>query len=246
MARRAATEAGALALRIRQQGITAEDKPDSSPVTVADKESEKFLTSLFEREFPADGLLGEEGAAKFGSSGRRWIIDPIDGTRDFIRGNRMWCNLLGLEQDGESVLGVAHFPALGETYWATKGGGAFQDGNAIHISGITEISRAVLCFNSLNHSLEMPGSEKVLPFISRFWAVRSFGGAMDCMLLCSGRADVWIEPIAQPWDLAPLRVISLEAGARYFDYKGEDTIYGGNAVVCVPALEGIAKEFVGA
>lgn len=245
VALRAAKEAGALALRYRREGVVAEDKSDDSPVTVADRESEKLIVGLLERAYPGDGLLGEEGASRDGASGRKWIIDPIDGTRDYMRGNRMWCNLIGLEAGGETVVGVVHFPALGETYWATKGGGAFQDGQRIGVSAIAEPSRAVVCYNSLNRVLQRPHAEKVLPFLSKFWAARSFGGAMDAALVCAGKAELWIEPTAKPWDLAALRVLALESGARYFDYAGRDTIYGGNAVVCTPGLESAAREFLG-
>src|SRR5579864_2363320 len=123
-ARRIATAAGENAIRIRAGGIVAETKSDDSPVTIADKENERLIREALETEFPADGILGEEGSSKAGSSGRRWIIDPIDGTRDFVRGNRFWCVLIALEEANESLAGVAHFPMLEETYWATRGGGA--------------------------------------------------------------------------------------------------------------------------
>src|SRR5215471_18892704 len=106
-ARRIAAAAGDNARRIRETGITAETKPDHSPVTIADRDNERLIREAIEREFPDDGILGEEGSSKPGTSGRRWIIDPIDGTRDFVRGNRFWCVLVALEQDGESLVGVA-------------------------------------------------------------------------------------------------------------------------------------------
>lgn len=241
----AARRAGQLALEYRQRGVVAEDKPDDSPVTNADKACEKLFVSLIEEAFPNDGILGEEGAAREGTSGRRWIIDPIDGTRDFLRGNRMFCHLLALEADGESVVGIVYFPALGEMYWATKGGGAFRDGSLIRVSSIASVSRAVGCFNSLNNAGRRPDAGKLLPFMSKFWAVRCLGGALDAMLVCAGHAEFWLEPSVKPWDLAAIRVVGLEAGARYFDYTGTDTIYGGNAVMCVPALEPLARDFLG-
>src|SRR5580704_380474 len=124
-ARRIANIAGENAQRIRAQGIRAETKPDASPVTIADRENERIIREAIELEFPADGILGEEGASKAGSSGRRWIVDPIDGTRDFVRGNRFWCVLIALEEADQSLAGVAHFPLLNETYRASRGGGAY-------------------------------------------------------------------------------------------------------------------------
>ncbi|HVP47457.1 MAG TPA: inositol monophosphatase family protein, partial [Bryobacteraceae bacterium] len=108
-ARRVAVAAGANARRIRVQGITPETKADESPVTIADKDNERLIREAIESEFPDDGILGEEGSSKPGTSGRRWIVDPIDGTRDFVRGNRFWCVLIGLEAGDESLAGVAHF-----------------------------------------------------------------------------------------------------------------------------------------
>jgi len=127
-ARRVAAAAGENARRIRAGGIEAETKPDASPVTIADKDNERLIREAIEREFPDDGILGEEGSCKAGTSGRRWIIDPIDGTRDFVRGNRFWCVLVALEEADESVVGVAHFPMLDETYWAARGSGAYRNG----------------------------------------------------------------------------------------------------------------------
>lgn len=241
----AARGAGELALDYRRRGVIAEDKPDDSPVTDADKACERLVVSLIEKTFPSDGILGEEGASKAGSSGRRWIIDPIDGTRDFLRGNRMFCHLLALEAGGESVAGVAYFPALGEMYWATKGGGAFLNGVPLRVSSITDVSRSVGFFNSLNNAWKRPLAEKLLPFMGKFWAVRSFGGALDAMLVCAGHAEFWLEPSVKPWDLAAIRILGIESGARFFDYTGADTIYGGNAVMCVPALEALARELLG-
>ena len=241
--------AGELALDHLERGVAWEDKPDSSPVTIADRECEALIAGEILRVFPNDGLLGEEGARRAGDSGRRWIIDPIDGTRDYIRGNRMWCNLIALEANGVVEVGVCTFPALGETYWAVRGEGAWRTLNGqtkrIHCSQIDNVSRAVLCANGLQNTLKMPHSDKILAFFDQFWAVRSWGGALDAMYTCAGQADFWLEFSAKPWDLAVMQVIAKEAGLCYFDYTGADTIYGGNAVLCVPALKPLAREFLG-
>src|ERR1700686_4059227 len=137
--RRIATVAGENAIHIRARGICVETKSDASPVTIADKENERLIREAIEREFPEDGILGEEGSSKAGSSGRRWIIDPIDGTRDFVRGNRFWCVLVALEEAGESLAGVAHFPMLNETYWATRGSGSYLNHERLRVSAIASI-----------------------------------------------------------------------------------------------------------
>jgi fructose-1,6-bisphosphatase/inositol monophosphatase family enzyme len=248
LARSLGLRAGQLALEYLERGVSAEDKADASPVTVADRECEKLIAAEILRVFPADALLGEEGANRDGVSGRRWIVDPIDGTRDYVRGNRLWCNLIALEANGVVELGVCTFPALGESYWAVRGAGAWRSLNGqtsrIHCSAIECASRAVLCVNGLQNTLKTPHSDKILAFFDQFWTVRSLGGALDAMSACAGQADFWLEFAAKPWDLAVIQVIAKEAGLRFFDYTGADTIYGGNAVLCVPALEPLAREFL--
>jgi fructose-1,6-bisphosphatase/inositol monophosphatase family enzyme len=242
--RAALARAGEVALRYQRDGVKADIKPDSSPVTPADRECERLLVQDLCAQFPSDGVLGEEGASKPSANGRRWILDPIDGTRDFLRGNRLWAMLAGLEQDGEIVAGAAHFPALGETYWASTGGGAFRNGVRLRISKIAEISEAVLCVNSLQNALKQSYGYRLLEWLRPVWAVRSMGGAPDAMLVAAGSAEGWIEPAAAPWDLAPLKVIATEAGARFFSFDGGSSIYGGNAVICVPALETALRRLV--
>jgi fructose-1,6-bisphosphatase/inositol monophosphatase family enzyme len=244
-ARRIVAEAGALALRHRAAGVEVEDKPDDSPVTIADRECEALIVEALRREFPGDGVLGEEGACRASVNGRRWIIDPIDGTRDFVRGNRLWCQLLALEEAGQVVLGAAAFPALGETYWAVRGAGAFRDGVRLHASSITEPARAVACLNQIQHVPARPFAERFFPLASQFWAVRCLGGAQDAMMVCAGQADFWLEPSAKPWDLAVIRIMAAESGAVYLDYRGGDSIYTGNAIVCTPALEPTARWYLG-
>ena len=249
LARSLGVRAGQLALQYRQNGVSAEDKPDDSPVTVADRECEKLIVGEVSAAFPDDGVLGEEGANRDGISGRRWIVDPIDGTKDYIRGNRIWCNLIALEVRGVVDLGVCTFPALGESYWAVRGQGAWRSLNGqtsrIHCSNIDQAARAVLCVNSLEKTLKKPHAEKILGLLGQFWTVRSMGGALDAMSACAGHVDFWLESSAKPWDLAVIQVMARETGLRYFDYTGADTIYGGNAVVCVPALEPLARTFLG-
>jgi histidinol-phosphatase len=241
----ATRRAGELALSYWRTGLKADTKSDESPVTAADRHCERLFVQELLANFPNDGIMGEEGAGKAADSGRRWIIDPIDGTRDFVRGNRMWAQLVGLEENGEVVVGIAHFPALAETYWATRGGGAFRNGEPIHISAITEPSQAVLCVNTFANIHRTPFAPRIIDWMKNFWCVRSFGGIMDAMLVASGSADTWIEETAAPWDLAAPKIIAEEAGARFFNFDGGASIYGGNCIVCVPALEAEMRRFLG-
>jgi histidinol-phosphatase len=240
-----ARKAGALALKIREGNIGVEIKSDDSPVTLADKACEKLIVEELERAFPEDGLLGEEGASRESSNGRKWIIDPIDGTRDFIRGTRAWSVLLGLEEHGKVVAGFAYFPSTGEMFSAAKGEGAFWDGQHMQASNIQKKSDALLCCNGFNFFQQYAFAGELIEWLSGFWTVRSMGGCLDAMLVATGRADAWLEAQAKPWDLAPLKIIAEEAGCVTFDFAGNDTIYGGNYVICVPALADEMRRFVG-
>jgi histidinol-phosphatase len=240
-ARLTAEAAGENAKRIRAGGIAAETKADASPVTIADKDNERLIREAIERGYPADGILGEEGSCKPGTSGRRWIIDPIDGTRDFVRGNRFWCVLLALEEADESVVGVAHFPMLGETYWAARGHGAWRNGEPIHASAVSTIGDSVFSPNGLHLAQAAPHLAKLNEWAQRSWAVRSYGGALDACMVAAGQVDVWFEPKVEPWDLAPLKLIIEEAGGAFFAFDGSRRIDRGTAIGCAPGLAEAAR-----
>jgi histidinol phosphatase-like enzyme (inositol monophosphatase family) len=231
-----ARKAGELALKIREGNIGIESKSDESPVTIADRECEKLIVNELMNAFPEDGVLGEEGANREASNGRKWIIDPIDGTRDFIRGTRAWSVLIGLEEKGEVVAGHAYFPATTEMFSAAMGEGAYCNGKRIRASEIQKKSEALLCCNGLSFMHRYPFANRLVDWLADFWTVRSMGGCFDAVLVASGRADAWIEAQAKPWDLAPLKIIAEEAGCVTFDFEGKHTIYGGNFIICVPPL----------
>jgi histidinol-phosphatase len=246
-AQSAARKAGEACLRIMHQGVTAETKPDDSPVTIADKESERLIVSILSQAFPNDGFLGEEGTSRDGSSGRRWIIDPIDGTRDFVRGNPLWSILIGLEENGEVVAGVSFLPMLGagEMYYAAKGQGAYRDGTRIYASKIDTAKQAVVCVNKLNGVTQPPFGPPLLDWLSTFWCVRVFGGIYDAMLVSSGKMEIWMEPSVAPWDLAAPKIILEESGAKFFALDGSNSIYKGNGVGCAPGMEAEVKRYLG-
>ncbi|HEX9189922.1 MAG TPA: inositol monophosphatase family protein [Vicinamibacteria bacterium] len=242
--REVSRKAGDLALQHAARGVEREDKADESPVTVADRECERLIVSELGKAFPGDGFLGEEGSSDFGTSGRRWIVDPIDGTRDFLRGLGTWSNLIALEADGEVVLGVCNLVAQGELYWAVRGGGAFVNDRRIRASTIDRRDRSICCLTAFNNLARSPLAPGILEYLSGYWAVRSMGGCQDAMLVTSGRAEAWIELEAKAWDLAPLLVLAEEAGARFFNFDGGRSIHGGDAVVCAPFLEEELRAFV--
>lgn len=244
VARLLAEEAGALAADYQRRGVTAEEKADESPVTAADKACEKLIAERIIREFPGDGILGEEGANRESRNGRKWIIDPIDGTRDFVRGIPLWAVLIGLEEEGEIVAGVAYSPRQNFLLSASKGAGTWANGTRVHVSGKSAPADAVLSFNGFNKKGVERFEAKLLPWVRKFWAVRSLGGAVDAMLVAQGLADVSIDPVAAPWDLAPLKILVEEAGGKFGSFDGENTIYGGNAYTCAPGLEAYVKELL--
>lgn len=245
-ARMVALRAGEVALRYLEEGVAAEWKPDSSPVTEADRQCERLIARALAEAFPEDGLLGEEGAEKDCRSGRRWIIDPIDGTRDFIRGNDNWGVLIALEADGDIVAGACNLPARDEVYCAARGVGAWRNGDRIGISSIDVPEQSMICVNELHNMTAYPWAGRLLEFLDRFAAVRCMGGCQDAMMVSSGLAEAWFEPSAEPWDLAPLKVIAEEAGARFFNITGGGSVHGGSCILCVPPLEETLRQFVGA
>ncbi len=232
----AARAAAKLALRY-QPGIVAEIKTDNSPVTEADRECERLIASRLSDAFPYDGLLGEEGTAVESRSGRRWIIDPIDGTRDYVRGNPLWANLIALEAGDQIVAGVVNLPMLGSLYSASRHTGSFRNGSPIHVSSKTSIEESSLCFNTFNKLDGAPFKAEMLDWMAKFWSMRGLGGAPDAMMVASGQAEIWIEPRAAPWDFAPIKVIVEEAGGLFLNFDGGSSIYAGNCVTCAPGLK---------
>jgi histidinol-phosphatase len=242
--RRIAAEAGRLALEHQARGFKAETKDDLSPVTSADRANELLIVQRLAEAFPEDGVLGEEGAMRESRNGRRWLIDPIDGTRDFVRGIPTWGVMLALEADGEVVAGACNLAALGELYAAAKGLGAYRNDARIHAAAAKTPDQAVVCLTAFDNVAGQTFAERLLPWLEQFWAVRSMGGCMDAMAVACGRADAWIEVSAKAWDLAPLKIIAEEAGARFFNFDGQSSIRGGNCVITIPSLEAEIRAFL--
>ncbi|MGD0222791.1 MAG: inositol monophosphatase [Terriglobia bacterium] len=245
VAQRIAEQAGRLALENHARGFATETKPDNSPVTSADRANEVLITELLGKAFPDDGLLGEEGASREGRSGRRWIVDPIDGTRSFVRGIPTWSVMMALEADGKVVVGAVNLAPLGELYSAAKGLGAYRNGARIHCSLAKTPDQAMLCLTGFDHVAKWNWGARLVPWLTQFWSVRSMGGCLDAMCVASGRAEAWINLQAKAWDLAPLKIIGEEAGATFFNLDGKSSIYGGNCVIATPSLENEIRRFLG-
>ncbi len=246
-ARKLLLEAGNISLDFRRKGFLTEIKEDDSPVTEADKATETFLVERLTEAFPNDGFLGEEGSSREGTSGRRWILDPIDGTKDYSRGIHSYSNLLALEADGEIVVGLANHPVLGNLYSAAKGHGAWHhgasgEGRRLNASSVDSFSRAVIGLNGINHLAGKYFSGSITDFLSRFWAIRCFGG-LEPVYVVAGQMDAFLSVTGKPWDYAPSKILIEEAGGCYFDFEGASTIYSETCVVCNKALEAPIRRF---
>jgi histidinol-phosphatase len=209
--------------------LVVETKPDRSPVTEADRAVEQALRKRIGEERPGHGVVGEEfGADQPGST--RWILDPIDGTKNYLRGVPVWATLIGLERDGAVVAGVVSAPALHRRWWAARGEGSFVNGRRIRVSRVTDLSDAVLSYASLG-SWEQHGlGEQFLTLARACWRTRAFGDFWSHMLVAEGAADLAVEPEVNLWDLAAPQVIVEEAGGRFTDLGGTPTPAGGSVV----------------
>lgn len=209
--------------------LQIDTKPDLTPVTEVDRAAEEALRSILARARPHQGVLGEEMGSE-GDSSWRWIIDPIDGTKSYLRGVPVWATLIALERDGRPEVGVVSAPALGRRWWAEAGGGAFVDGRRVWVSRVAEIGDAFMSYDTLTEFDGFGLGEAILALERRCWRTRGLGDFWSHVLVAEGALDVAIEPEASLWDLAALQVIVTEAGGRFSDLYGRDTADGGSAV----------------
>jgi histidinol-phosphatase len=230
-------QAGEIALSYFHADIAISKKSDNSLVTEADKLCEQLIRRSIMKDFPADSILGEEEGETSGkgnkqnTKSRKWIIDPIDGTYNFARQIPIFATLLALEEDNEVVMGVIHNPAVKETLYAEVGKGAFRNGEAIHVSQIAKIEESQFVFGGANRILEegfWEGFQQLLKATNR---QRSFGDYLNFAYVFTGQAEAVLEIGVHPWDLAPMKIIAQEAGGRYFDLKGGESIYTGNCLI---------------
>jgi histidinol-phosphatase len=213
--------ADAISLPHFRSGLAIETKSDLTPVTEGDRAVEAEVRRLLSSARPNDAVLGEEAGAA-GTGTRRWIVDPIDGTRNYARGIPVWATLVALEVDGEVRVGVASAPALGRRWWAARGAGAFANGTRIRVSAVSVVEEAVLSF----------ALEGELPaFARRAWHARGFGDFWAHMLVAEGAVDGAVDaPGVSEWDLAAVQVIVEEAGGRFSDASGQPRIDSGSAI----------------
>jgi histidinol-phosphatase len=209
----------------------AQTKPDRSPVTEADQAVERRLRAFFGKRFPDAGFLGEEsGAGGDGSQALRFVVDPIDGTRAFLRGLPTWSILVGLEADGEPVLGIAYFPASGDLYWGAQGHGAYGNGRPLRVSSVASLDAALVCHGALQQ-FSAAGCMDLLPRLTDgTYTQRGFSDFDGYRHLLEGRADAMVDPAIMPWDMIAAAVLVREAGGTFTSMSGEPTIHGGSGL----------------
>jgi histidinol-phosphatase len=220
--------------RFRASDLVVDTKPDLTPVSEADRAVEQAIRERLARRAPDHVVLGEEfgeaaGDAAFvaetrlGSGPTRWVVDPIDGTKSYVRGIPVWATLIGVEQDGEVVAGVASAPALGSRWWAARGHGAYRDGQRISASRVHELGDAHLSFawdTSERFAAERVG-ERMLGLAHRCWRTRAYGDFWQHVLVADGSIDIAIDPVIAYWDIAALLPIVDEAGGRWSSLAGD-------------------------
>jgi histidinol-phosphatase len=225
---------GITVARFRAHDLTVDRKPDRTPVTDADLAVEDRIRELLAKARPDDRIVGEERGGTIGA-GRTWLIDPVDGTKNFLRGVPAWATLIALLVDGRPAAGVASAPALGRRWWAGVGEGAWTSigGGAatrISVSGVDDLGDAYLSTTDLGSWTQYHSREAYLALVDACWESRAFGDFWQHCLVAEGSMDVAAEPIVNPWDVAALQVIVTEAGGRFTDLTGRPTYDGGSAL----------------
>jgi histidinol-phosphatase len=235
--------------RFRAQDLAVEAKPDLTLVSDADRDAEELLRSQLARTRPRDAVHGEEFAPT-GHGPRRWVVDPIDGTHNFVRGVPVWGTLIALVVDEDPVLGLVAAPALGRRWWAAKGSGAWAgrsltSASRINVSGVSRLEDASLSVSSMTSWDAVGRSEAMLDLARSCWRERGFGDFWSYMLLAEGAVDIAAEPELALYDMAALAPIVTEAGGRFTSLSGVDGPFGGNALATNGLLHDRVLDLIG-
>ena len=235
----AARAAGEVAMKYYRTGFDVTLKADATPVTQADQGAEQAIREVLGRAFPAHGFLGEEFGA-VGDQRHRWIIDPIDGTKNFVRHVPIWATLLAFEDEGEIVAGVIHNPVTGDLLAARRGGGTRLNGEPVHVSAIGGLREATLLHAGLKLLKDAGYWDGFVRLVDATDRQRGFGDYLGYAMVAEGKAEIYLETDLKAWDLAPCKIVVEEAGGRFTDFAGRPTIYSGNAFATNGALHDAA------
>lgn len=222
--------AGDITLQYFRKQPETSKKSDGSYVTIADREAESYLRRQIAERFPDDGVLGEEEGETPGTSGRRWILDPIDGTFAFVHGVPFYGVLIAVEIESELSVGVVNIPALGEIVSAAKGFGCFLNGERARVSTTSKLEDALLLSTDFSACAQYGFGRTAELLQQRAKTSRTWGDCYGYVLVATGRADVMLDPVMNLWDCAPLLPIMEEAGGTFTDWRGMRTANGGNAI----------------
>ena len=213
----------------RLSSLSVRTKSDRTPVSEADEAAERMIRERLATERPEDGIVGEEFGAS-GSTRRRWIVDPIDGTKNYVRGVPVFATLIALEEEGRIVTGVISAPAIHHRWSASAGGGAYRNGQRIHVSSVDALEKAFLGYDSLTDFDPHGTTGKFEALVRTCARSRGFGDFWAHMLVAEGALDAAIEPVVALWDMAAVQVIVEEAGGRFTNLAGEARADGGSGV----------------
>ncbi|MBK5186750.1 MAG: histidinol-phosphatase [Gemmatimonadaceae bacterium] len=231
--------AGDIALSFYKSALVVESKTDGSPVTIADRTAEQAARDWIEERFPRDGILGEELGITRPDAARRWVLDPIDGTKTFVRGVPLWGTLVGVCEGDQVLAGAAYFPAVGEMLAAACGTGCWWNGSRCRVSSRATLREATVLTTDERFAGDAAQVAGWSRLVGRAGVSRSWGDCYGYLLVSTGRAEVMVDGILSPWDAAALMPIVEEAGGEFTDWKGTRTAFGGSAVA---TNQGVAAE----
>lgn len=236
--------------RFEASDLKVKSKPDMTPVSDADVAVEEVLRARLAEARPGDSIVGEEFGGETAFEGRQWVIDPIDGTKNFVRGVPVWATLISLLVDGQPVLGVVSAPALARRWYAAQGSGAWRTFNKgslkrLEVSHVGELADASLAMSSLEGWKARGLQENFIALTERTWRLRGYGDFFGYCLVAEGAVDIAAEPEVSVWDLAALSVLVTEAGGTFSSLNGEPGPHGGDAIATNGLLHDAARKVIG-
>lgn len=241
-----AREAGNRALSYYGSKVTVEEKENGTPVTIADRRAEQLAHEWLERRFPDDGIVGEELGIVRPDSRRRWIIDPIDATKSFVRGVPLWGTLVAVVDGDEVIAGAAYYPGVSELLVAAPGQGCWWNGSQSHVSPCDSLERALVVTTDDRFAERPERRAHWSELAGRAGMTRTWGDCFGYLLVATGRAEVMIDDIVSAWDVAAFYPIITEAGGVFTAWNGDRTPFGGDVIATNGALDGVVRGILGA